>query len=69
MFCWCPLYLLDCDGDFVVNNGIKDCSNCSIPHTEEGYDYVLEVANTMVYRKNTKGVIHEIAEISVKGIL
>ena len=51
LFCWCPLYLLDCDGMFVLRNGIKDCSNCTIPHTEEGYDYILEVVQSKVYRR------------------
>ena len=43
MFCCCPLYPLGdkCGGNFVyIENGIKDCSNCTIPHSEKGYDYV-----------------------------
>ncbi len=47
LFCWCPLYLLDCGGDFTFKNGIKDCSGCTIPHTEEGYDYVLQIIGGM----------------------
>ena len=47
LFCWCPLYLLDCGGDFTFKNGVKDCSNCTVPHTEEGYDYVLQIINGM----------------------
>ena len=47
LFCWCPLYLLDCGGDFTFKNGIKDCSGCTIPHTGEGYDYVLQIINGM----------------------
>ncbi|WP_305766779.1 cysteine-rich small domain-containing protein [Candidatus Epulonipiscium viviparus] len=42
-FCYCPLYLLkeDCGGDFAYTaSGIKDCSNCTKPHDEGGYDYV-----------------------------
>lgn len=49
LFCWCPLYLFDCGGNFVVNKGIKDCSACVIPHTEEGYDYVLAFVNRAVF--------------------
>ena len=49
LFCWCPLYLLECDGTFVLRNGIKDCSNCIIPHVEEGYDYILSVIQSKVY--------------------
>ncbi len=41
MFCYCPLYFLeDCGGNYQDNNGIKDCSNCLIPHRPEGYDYI-----------------------------
>ena len=39
-FCYCPLYFLNCDGNFkILNNGIKDCSKCTIPH--ENYDYII----------------------------
>ncbi len=47
LFCWCPLYLLDCGGDFTFKDGIKDCSNCTIPHAEDGYDYVLQIISGM----------------------
>lgn len=44
MFCYCPLYMLDdkCGGNFrYTSEGIKDCSNCTIPHLKDiGYDYV-----------------------------
>jgi len=53
LFCWCPLYLLDCGGDFVIRRGIKDCSGCTIPHTEGGYDYVLEMVSQMIYQSST----------------
>lgn len=37
MFCYCPRYYEEeCGGDYVIlPNGIKDCSNCTIPHTKE----------------------------------
>ena len=44
MFCYCPLYALGdkCGGNFVfTEKGIKDCSGCTIPHSEGGYDYVM----------------------------
>lgn len=53
LFCWCPLYLLDCGGDFVLKNGIKDCSNYFIPHTEEGYDYILAAVTGMIYQNKS----------------
>jgi len=32
----------ECGGNFTyTDEGVKDCSNCIIPHTEEGYDYIL----------------------------
>jgi Zn-finger protein len=42
LFCYCPLYLLeDCGGNNVFNDGIKNCTDCTIPHLEKGYDYII----------------------------
>lgn len=44
LFCYCPLYVLgeDCGGNFTFTpQGIKDCSNCLIPHSEGGYLHVM----------------------------
>ena len=44
LFCFCPLYSMGdkCGGNFkMLSNGIKDCSDCSIPHNKNGYDYVI----------------------------
>lgn len=43
LFCYCPLYMLKdkCGGNFVYNNGIKDCSKCIIPHSPGGYEYIM----------------------------
>ena len=43
VFCYCPLYALkgDCGGNYFKNNGIKDCSNCLIPHLDGGYEKVM----------------------------
>lgn len=44
LFCYCPLYALGekCGGNFrYTEKGIKDCSNCLIPHNPGGYDRVL----------------------------
>jgi Zn-finger protein len=49
LFCWCPLYLCDCEGDYVFKNGLKDCLGCCLPHTEEGYYYVLEKVKKEIY--------------------
>lgn len=45
LFCFCPLYSTDCGGNCKWIYGrdgklIKDCSNCIIPHTDGGYEYV-----------------------------
>ncbi len=42
LFCFCPLYLMGdkCGGNFKLTaKGIKDCSNCMIPHSN--YDYIV----------------------------
>lgn len=43
LFCYCPLYTLgkDCGGNYKVTHGVKDCSDCLIPHSENGYDYIM----------------------------
>ncbi len=44
LFCYCPLYALGeaCGGGFTYTpQGIKDCSNCTIPHDEGGYLYIV----------------------------
>ena len=45
LFCYCPLYALGdrCGGNFrYLDNGIKDCSLCLVPHLEGGYDYIIQ---------------------------
>ncbi len=45
LFCYCPLYALgaQCGGSFSLTpEGIKDCSECMIPHSKGGYDYILK---------------------------
>lgn len=41
LFCYCPLSPYDdCGGDYtMLDNGWKDCSNCTIPHFN--YDYII----------------------------
>lgn len=44
LFCYCPLYALGdkCGGNFAYTaQGIKDCSQCAIPHSEGGYLYIM----------------------------
>jgi len=44
LFCYCPLYFLGdkCGGNFRMVKGIKDCSQCTIPHAPGGYEKILE---------------------------
>ncbi len=44
LLCYCPLYALGskCGGNFrYLENGIKDCSGCLLPHSPGGYEYVM----------------------------
>lgn len=43
LFCYCPLYVLgaECGGNpNFMENGIKDCSQCLLPHIPKNYGYV-----------------------------
>lgn len=43
LFCYCPLYTLGskCGGNFrYLENGVKDCSNCLLPHGRGSYSYI-----------------------------
>lgn len=32
----------DCGGNWTLtDSGVKDCSSCTLPHGEGGYDYVI----------------------------
>ncbi len=47
LFCFCPLYLLECGGAFKMLEGkdghkVKDCGDCKITHSKDGYDYVMK---------------------------
>ncbi|MGM9535490.1 MAG: cysteine-rich small domain-containing protein [Intestinibacter sp.] len=44
LFCYCPLYALKdkCGGNFrYTKKGIKDCTNCTLPHKRDNYDYII----------------------------
>ena len=44
LFCYCPLYALGdkCGGNFRYLAGeCKDCSNCTVPHRPENYEYII----------------------------
>ncbi|MCM1496135.1 MAG: cysteine-rich small domain-containing protein [Bacteroides sp.] len=51
LFCYCPLYGLkeECGGDFVyLENGVKDCSGCRIPHERGGYEFIQQQKKQML---------------------
>lgn len=44
LFCYCPLYTLGdkCGGNCsYTEKGIKNCTNCFLPHDPKGYDYII----------------------------
>ncbi len=52
LFCFCPAYALgdQCGGDFRYDNedGIKDCSDCMIPHQKDSYEFMTERAKMII---------------------
>ena len=51
LFCYCPLYVLGdkCGGNFTyTKEGIKDCSNCIVPHRRENYDRIMEKMKAVI---------------------
>ena len=44
LFCYCPLYHLeDCGGNYsFTEKGVKDCSECKLPHKADNYEYVID---------------------------
>ena len=45
LFCYCPLYALgdQCGGRFrYTEEGTKDCTDCTIPHSPGGYKYIMD---------------------------
>ena len=42
LFCYCPLYHLgdQCGGNYVNQNGVKDCTPCLYPHDPDNYDEI-----------------------------
>ena len=51
LFCYCPLYALGdkCGGNFkYIEGGIKDCSECLIPHSKNGYLYIMSKWNEIM---------------------
>ena len=51
LFCYCPLYALgeECGGNTTyLENGVKDCSNCTFPHNKDNYNRIMEKLGKVV---------------------
>ena len=51
LFCYCPLYALgeNCGGNFkYTQEGIKDCSDCMIPHRRDNYAIICKKLSGIV---------------------
>jgi len=60
LFCYCPLYFLkECGGNYSIKDGIKDCTNCLIPHVPKGYDYI----NKKIFEINKKRRNNNLEEV------
>ena len=56
MFCFCPLYFLDCPGNYQWIEDhqelVKDCSNCKLPHLgKNGHQFVVNNINRPFIKK------------------
>lgn len=54
LFCFCPLYFFkDCGGDYIIiQNNIKDCSDCKKNHDENSYNFVIERLHAVFKKMN-----------------
>lgn len=43
--CYCPMYFIpNCGGNYkILKNGVKDCSDCTINHTQDGKLKIKEI--------------------------
>ena len=59
LFCYCPLYALgeDCGGNFTYYKGVKDCTDCLIPHSRNAYDYITSRFGELVVLAQEKGPV------------
>jgi Zn-finger protein len=45
-----------CGGNFTyTDKGIKDCSDCTIPHDEGGYEYIMSKIGKVIEIASQKG--------------
>ncbi|MDR1617114.1 MAG: cysteine-rich small domain-containing protein [Syntrophomonadaceae bacterium] len=55
LFCFCPLYILgkECGGKFIYQNGVKDCSQCILPHMKKNYVFICGKFSEIVEKMKT----------------
>lgn len=53
LFCYCPLYLIEnCGGNYhMINDKIKDCSNCTIPHNKDNYNFIIKKLQEKIFTR------------------
>lgn len=53
LFCFCPLvFSEDCGGEYTMTaKGVKDCSECALPHLSENYGYVIGELEKLILLK------------------
>lgn len=64
LFCYCPLYAMgkQCGGNFsYLENGVKDCTDCLVPHRRENYDYMMEQMRKF-HKELAEKVLEEVVE-------
>ena len=64
LFCYCPLYAMgkQCGGNFsYLENGVKDCTDCLVPHRRENYDYMMEQVRNF-HKELAEKVLEEAVE-------
>lgn len=51
LFCYCPLFpLKDCGGNpQFTDTGVKDCSECILPHKAKNYEYIMDKIKSCTY--------------------
>lgn len=57
MFCYCPLYFFDeCGGNYKDKSGIKDCSDCLIPHSPKGMIISIKKLREQIKKEESYGM-------------
>lgn len=62
LFCYCPLYMLgkDCGGNFrYTEKGVKDCTNCTIPHISDHYGTIINKYSLIQEKMNGSSFVNK----------